>query len=592
MATIISKFLEFQGVDSPALITYGSDFKAAQSVNWDDYVKQSLNFGRYMKKNATKNVAIHAFNCPEWFYAAMGSLTIKRYFCGIYATNRDEQCMHIINQGECDLLVVESHKTLFSYYENILQQLKDINIKIIIINRPSEALNEKQRLLLADLDITFWDQLDLLNNDKYTGITVDVNSVTPDDVCTLIFTSGTTGNPKAVEVTHQNIMTVVKGILDRFEVDRMMERIVSYLPLSHIAGQAIDMYVPIMCGAEIHFARPDALKGTLRNTLLEVHPTIFLGIPRVWEKFKDALVQKSEESYAGGTRKRLIGQIMRGVKSIEYYYNTTDNWMVSSLLYIPACVTALVTREIKKAIGLDQCKYFASGAAPISKDTLQYYASIGIPILEIYGMTETAGGITVSNPRDSLRGSCGTPITDVEVIIDEKNDEILVRGGNVFKKYHNYDGDNGIDADGYLHTGDCGRIDDYGCLYITGRIKELIITAGGQNVPPLLIEDKIKTYCKSNSQFVLIGDRKPFLSMLVFNGPDEKQIDEETVKAAITKYNTHDSIDSSQNVQTFKIIREALTLENGVITDTMKLKRKKIVERYNDDIESMYLIKK
>lgn len=584
--TIISKFNGLKDCSIPALITYDSNFKINTTVRWTDYVRQAFNFGRYMKKNdVQKNVAIHAFNCPEWFYAAMGSLCIKRYFCGIYNTNRDDQCLHVIQKGECDLLVVESYKLLFDYYKNVLPQLA--TIKIIVINRPSEPLTNDQNNLLENLDITFWDQLDLLNDDKYQNIPIDVSSITKNDICTLIFTSGTTGNPKAVEITHQNVMTAVNGVMERFHTNYGEERIVSYLPLSHIAGQAIDMYLSIMCVSSVHFARPDALKGTIINTLLAVRPTIFLGVPRVWEKFMEGMQQVSEQHYSGSTPKRILGQIMRGVKGIEYYYNTSDNWMTSTVFYIPACVTSLITHKIKQALGLDQCHYFASGAAPISKCVLQYFASIGMPIFEIYGMSETAGVITVSNPIASLRGSCGSPIEGVEIMISEKDKEILVRGSNVFKGYHNYVDDNGIDSEGFLHTGDCGEFDEDGYLYITGRIKDLIITAGGENVPTILIEDKIKSISKFDHQFVLIGDKKKFLSLLVFI--DKKyDYNELSIIAIIDEYNQKHTISNAQKVGAFKIIHEALTVENGMLTPTMKVKRNKVIEKYANIIDSMY----
>jgi long-chain-fatty-acid--CoA ligase ACSBG len=594
--TIVSKFTELKGVEVPALFTYDKEFKTNKVISWDEYVRQSLNFGRYMKKNAIGNVAIHAFNCPEWFYSAMGSLSIKRYFCGIYNTNRDEQCIHVLKKGECDMLVVENYGILVDYYKNVIDQLVTANIKVIVINRPDQFVPLDQHELLTNLNITFWDQLDLLNDGLYHDVMVDTNSITPDDICTLIFTSGTTGDPKAVEITHQNIMTSVGGVIERFNIRYMEERIVSYLPLSHIAGQALDLYMPILCASQVHFARSDALKGSLKDTLLAVRPTVFLGVPRVWEKFREGLLKVSEKSYSGSFKRRLLGRVMRLVKGVEYYYNTSDDWLLLGILYIPSLITSAVTQKIKEAIGLDQCRYFATGAAPISKEVLEYFASIGIKILEIYGMSETAGIITVSDPISSLRGSCGTPISGVEVMIDENNNEIMVRGKNIFKGYHNPNGfdekveqPTGINSLNFLHTGDCGYLDETGHLYITGRIKDLLITAGGENIPPTLIEDKIKSLTHIPCQYLLIGDKKKFLTLLVFCTGEENKTDiMANISQAIKEYNANYAISNSQKVQKFKIIYNELTVENGFMTPTMKIKRNEVVRRYETEIEQMY----
>lgn len=594
MTTIVSKFTELGNSGLPALVTYDSKFEIKESISWSEYVNQSLNFAKMMKRHNKRNVAIHAFNCPEWFITAMGSLCSGRYFCGIYNTNKNDQCMHIIQKGECDLLVVESCKLLFDCYDNVLHQLADNKIQIIVINDDSDELelSEQQMMELASLNIRSWSLLNLDNdsdNDNDGGddnnIQLNLNSITENDICTLIFTSGTTGNPKAVEVTHKNVMAAVVGVMNRIQTNYEKERIVSYLPLSHIAGQNVDIYLSIMCASPVHFARPDALKGSLGGTLLAVRPTIFLGVPRVWEKFMETLIKVSEKKYNGSTSKKLLGSVMSVVKGIEYYYNTSDNWMTSTVLYIPACITSLVTHKIKEAIGLDQCRYFASGAAPISKNVLEYFASIGIPIFEIYGMSETAGVITVSNPVSALSGSCGKAIDDVEIKINPSDNEILVKGDNIFRGYHNHDGNNGIDADGYLHTGDCGRLDDEGNLYIIGRIKDLIITAGGENIPPTLIEDKIKELTKCDCQVVLIGDKKKFLTVLIFS---QHVLDKQKINDAIIDYNKNHAISNAQTVKKFEIIPEALTIENGLLTATMKVKRNKVVDSYSKIIDTMY----
>lgn len=595
--TVITRFFDLQDCDETAMVSYAPRYVTPKRYTWRQYVTLAKRFAVFLNRSTRGNVAIHSFNCPEWFISAMGAICAgrptpeseTRFFCGIYNTNRDEQCMHIIKTGRCDVLVVESYSVLLEYYKNVLNQLSEMNILVVVIDS-SDKVKVTDQVSLKGIDIVSWESLnledDLMNQEPYLLSEADFDV---DSTCTLIFTSGTTGNPKAVQITHRNITTAIDGVVDRLKFSRG-ETLVSYLPLSHIAGQAIDMYCPIFICGETHFANPDAMKGTLKDTLLKVRPTIFFGVPRVWEKFKEGLAKAAEKKYSESYASYALSYFIGAVKYVEKNYNTTDNYYVQSALYPLTKVSSRVVSKIKEQLGLDRCKYFATGAAPISRDVLEYFASIGICILELYGMSETCGMITVSDPIHSVRGSCGSPVKGIEVKIGE-NSEILVRGGTVFKGYYNYDGPSGIDNEGYLHTGDCGRLDENGYLYITGRIKELLITAGGENIPPVLIEDEIRAICSRGGfdlQCVLIGDKRKFLTMLVFNAAEEKQIDDNMFQTIINEYNTHRAISNSQKIQKFTIVRDGLTIDNGLMTPTMKMKRSVIVERYSQYIDDMY----
>ena len=589
--TLVGRFNEMEDCLLPALITYDDKFQPNKVYGWNVYVRSARNFAHFLMSTIPsdeqyKNVAIHSFNCPEWFIAAMGAVCAGRYFCGIYNTNKYDQCTHIIKTGECGVLVVESYTLFMQSYNrpDIIDTLASLKTSIIVIDSSDRSANlipDQLKGLIKD-----WDSYGFTHQYSNEFKSPEIKM---DDLCTLIFTSGTTGNPKAVRITHKNIAATVEGVIDRFKMKQLEEKIVTYLPLSHIAGQAMDIYCPLYCGAQVHFARPDALKGTLKNTLLAVRPTIFFGVPRVWEKFREGLMAVAAKKYAGYSGK-VIGLLMGTVKTVECQYNTTDNYS-QYLLYPFTSVTSRIVAKIKKQLGLDKCKYFASGAAPISKEVLEYFASLGMPILEMYGMSETCGVMTVSNPVHSVRGSCGSAIRGVDIKIGENN-EILVKGDNVFDGYHCVGSNDekviptGIDAYGYLHTGDCGKIDANGYLYITGRLKELIITAGGENIPPVLIEDNVKSVLKQDVECILIGDRKKYLTMIFFS-PDNT-LTVKQVESAIKEYNTKLAISNAQKVQKFIIIQEGLTIENGLLTPTMKLKRSKIIEKYANDIEAMY----
>lgn len=596
--TVIDNFFALKESNETAMVSYANGHDKPIKYTWKQYVNLSKRFAMYLLGKTHGNVAIHAFNCPEWFIAAMGTMCAgsfhgkkSRFFCGIYNTNRDEQCMHIIKTGDCDTLVVESYTVLNGYYNKVIDQLSKMKIKIIVINSTDRDQSKMTDKDIEKLDIINWCDLKLDSEFQAGDYPVDSIKFNSNDICTQIFTSGTTGNPKAVPITHENIISSIGSVLDRIKLNFNKERFVSYLPLSHIAGLLIDMFTPIFVRGQTHFARPDALKGSLKDTLLVVKPTLFFGVPRIWEKFMEGLQKTSEKVYSVGCKGRVLKHVFGAMKFIEKQYNTTDNCYYKMALYPLTAVSSRAVNKIKTQLGLDQCKYFATGAAPISKNVLEYFSSIDICILEIYGMSETCGVITVSDPFHTVKGSCGRPAKGVDVKIGE-HDEILAKGQNIFGGYYGFEeGKSGIDTDGYLHTGDCGRFDKDGYLYITGRIKELLITAGGENIPPVLIEDKINQLCKDHKmepQLMLVGDKKKYLSMLVFNPTEQKAIDQKAFNKIIRDYNDFHAISNSQKVQKFKVINESLTIENGLLTPTMKVKRSKVVDHYSKQIEEMY----
>lgn len=596
MQTVVHRFLQLRQADNAnqsALVKYADDFTIEKTYSWIEYVNNSFGFAKFLLSlnNEKQNVAIHSFNCPEWFFSAMGTMMAGRIFTGIYNTNNTEQCMHVISTGLCGVLVVESCSLFLEKYRSVFDELVKSDVKVVIINNDLGKLQHADLNMLRKLPITmwsFWSDLETYNYQADAEFEKITNTVDLDKICTLIFTSGTTSNPKAVQITHLNINTALDGVLDRFDFVDYEERFVSYLPLSHIAGQAIDLYTPIFCKGQVHFARPDALKGSIKDTLLVVRPTIFFGVPRVWEKFRESLMEVSKKAYSG-TSGWALGKFMSGVKNIERIYNTSEKSYYRSTLYPLSIVSSRIVNNIKEKLGLDKCKYFATGAAPISKEVLLYFSSIGICILELYGMSETCGVISVSDHIHSVRGSCGSPVKGVTVKIGG-DDEILVKGDNIFSGYFGSNADTGIDRDGFLHTGDCGKLDEDGYLSIIGRNKELIITAGGENIPPVRIEDIIKEYVKDckDAQAVLVGDKRKFLTLLVFTEEDDSKRVADKFYSACKKYNEVDAISNSQKVQDVSVIKEALTIENGMLTPTMKYKRSKIVEKYKNEIDSMY----
>lgn len=609
--TLIDKFYKLADLNKtslkPALVSYDNDIQIEEIYTWEKYADRVTRFKNYLLMNNYSNTSVHAFNSPEWFISTLGSIAAKSHIAGIYNTNTDKQCLHVIRTGECDVLVIDTFDTLIKHYSQVFADLLELKTRIMVINYESISRQELIDNISSD---EVRNNLEQLFDQSIVDFNETINEVSNNrtkyvikthlsDTVTLIFTSGTTSDPKAVKITHRNLIASLEGVLDRIPLGNdpdQDEVILSYLPLSHVAGQCLDIYAQIYHGGSVHFALPDALKGSLKKSLLAVRPTVFLGVPRVWEKIKEGLFVAGEKRYQG-----ISGQLLKGVadscKAVNYSYQKSVNdskdsyfsYFTSYLNYPAYCVSSSVTDPVKVALGFDRCKYFASGAAPITTEVLEYFMSLNIQILEIYGMSETAGLISISDPFSAINRYCGKPSKGISVRIDSETSEILVKGDNIFTGYHNYDKDISdlFDLEGFFKTGDCGVLEN-GSLKITGRLKEIIITAGGENIPPVIIENHIKREANTNSQMMVVGDQKKYLTIMIFNPESEVQLTEEVILKAITTYNKNHAISRSQKIQKFALIRSELTIESGLLTPTMKMKRSKILERYADKIDEMY----
>ncbi|NXX13544.1 ACBG2 ligase, partial [Podargus strigoides] len=562
-------------------------------------------------------VCILGFNSAEWFIADIGAILAGGFAVGIYTTNSPEACHYIAENCSANILVVENHKQL----QKILEiQDKLPHLKAIV--QYGEELKEKRPNLYS------WSEfMDLGKDVPDTQLREIIASQKPNQCCTLIYTSGTTGTPKGVMLSHDNLtwMASVGGhFVMMTDATEKQELLVSYLPLSHVAAQMADIWSAITFGIQVFFAQPDALKGTLVDTLREVRPTMFLGVPRVWEKIEEKMKSIGSKS---STFRRKVASWAKGVglqtnlKRMNGYSDVPVNFRLAR---------HLVYRKVRKAIGLDRCTKCYTGAAPITRETLEFFLSLNIPVLELYGMSESSGPHTVSLPHAFKLTSCGKEILGCRTLIHKPDrdgiGEICFSGRHIFMGYLNSEDKTreAIDEDGWLHSGDLGKHDKDGFLFITGRIKELIITAGGENIPPVPIEEAVKDAVPIVSNAMLVGDKAKFLAMLLTlkcevdleTGEPRDDLTPEAVEycqklgstatkasevisskdkaiyAAIQKGVTAvngRAISNAQKVQKWVLLEKDFSLFGGELGPTMKLKRAAVAQKYREQIAQFYV---
>jgi long-chain acyl-CoA synthetase len=435
----------------------------------------------------------------------------------------------------------------------------------------------------------------LAKGDGVDGARVDdrLAALEPEGLATLIYTSGTTGPPKGVMLSHRNLVWTAETMMQLVDL-RPGDCGLSYLPLSHIAEQMMTIHGPACTGAAIYFAEsidkvPDNLK--------EVQPTVFFGVPRIWEKFHAGISAKLAATT--GAKKHLIAWVRRVCTEVTGLRNRgREPGLLLEAQYRLA--DKLVLSKLKPAIGLGRARLCVSGAAPVAREILEFFASLDIIVHEVYGQSEDTGP-TSFNARGANRfGTVGRPIPGIEVKI-AADEEILVKGPNVFLGYYKEPEATAESLkDGWLLSGDLGKLDADGYLSITGRKKEIIITAGGKNIAPKNIEAALKNH-DLISEAVVIGDRRKFLSVLVTlddehagkltgNGGGAAAARHPSVLAAVQRAidDVNQTLAKVEQIKKFTVLPRSLTIEHGELTPTLKVKRKVVNKNFSTEIEAMY----
>jgi long-chain-fatty-acid--CoA ligase ACSBG len=565
-------------------------------------------------------VGILAYNSPEWFYSELAAIHAGGIATGIYTTNSADAVLHVLKSSNSNIVVVDDAKQM----AKIKQIRADCpKLKVVIQTLPpyeSDLTKEDGYFKWEDI-VELMEQVE----DQKEEYQRRLENIAINDCCCLIYTSGTVGVPKGVMLNHDNLTWEAGTIGRRLEgIQYGKEVLVSYLPLSHVAAQMVDIYLSIQFAATIYFADRDALKGSLVKTFTEIRPTRFLGVPRVFEKIHEKMLQVSSQLTG---LKRYVADWAKDV-TLQYYMNRIDGNPTSSWQY--SLARSMVLHRVKKTLGLDRCLTLANGAAPISAEVKKYFISLDLPLMEAFGMSECSGAHTFTLQQEYNFDTIGKAMLGSETKFINKDEngqgELLMKGRHIFMGYINEleKTKEALDEDGYIHSGDLGYIDDKGFIYITGRLKELIITAGGENIPPVLIEQLIKKELPGLSQAFLIGDKRKFLSLLVtiktdINPDSGEARDElthesrEWVKSLGLSYTklseiiaagpcpiVYKSIEdgiiranknatsNAQKVQKFAILPHDFTVPTGELGPTLKVKRNVVVNKYHDIIENLY----
>ncbi|HET7418268.1 MAG TPA: long-chain fatty acid--CoA ligase [Solirubrobacterales bacterium] len=527
-------------------------------------------------------VAILGNTRPEWTYFDFAALSIGATVVPIYQTNSPEECRYVLENSDSKVVVVEDAEQL-EKVRQVRDQLPQLEHIVLMTGSAEDAIS------LEDLAAKGG------GGDDATWRTL-YDAVTPEDICTFIYTSGTTGPPKGCIISHGNyraMLDMVNGV----SVIEDEDLAYLYLPLAHSFALLIQ-FGTFDLGTTLAYWERDPLK--ILPNLAELKPTYFPSVPRIFEKIYTAATSAIEKE--GGLKKSIFNWAIKvGAKMREAERSGRQPGFLLQRQY--AFADKKVLSKIRGLFG-GRIRLAVSGAAPINPEILRFFDAAGVLVLEGWGMTETSTAATISTPEDFKVGTIGKPFPGCEVKIAEDG-EILVKGPNVFQGYHkNPEATAETIVDGWLHTGDIGEIEPDGFIKITGRKKDIIITAGGKNITPANLEAEIKQQ-PLVSQCVVVGDRRPYLVALVTLDPEEavKYAQEHNlpedpaqlaqnpdVKAAIEAHveKINQNFARVEQVKKIAILPHDLSQESGELTPTLKVKRAVVAQKHEGAIEQLY----
>ena len=571
------------------------DFGIWQSYTWNDYRDRAMEIANGLLAVGLQRgdvVSIQSEDCREWLWTDFGVLLAGGVVNGIYPTYQTRQVEHTLVDSNARFLFAEDEEQLDKFLE-IEELLPNIEKVYVFDWRGLRGFEQPK--------VAPFDELLEIGKGHRINHPGEVEAVveqgTNDDLIALVYTSGTTGMPKGSMLTNRYVLFQTKLAPDYLR-QTTDDEILTYLPLCHIAERLFSAWLPIAHGATINFAESPE---TVMQNLQELSPTYVFAVPRVWEKFYSRVTTAmSDATWIG--RKVYEAALNIGFKRADKMIAGESLSLADKLGY--AIADRLVFRNIKKVLGLNRAHSACSGAAPISPSLLRWFLAIGLAIDELWGQTEL--GIITSTRNGVFRfGTVGPSFPGTEVRIDD-NGEIIARSDGQFEGYLNLPEKSASTlVDGWVHTGDVGELDEEGNLSITDRLKDIIITAGGKNITPSVMENELK-FSPYISDAVIIGDQRKFLSCLIMIDQENVEHYAQTHSVPFTDYRSlcarpeiielidgevtrvNADFSSVEQVKKFRLIDVLLTAEDEELTPTMKLKRSFVSKKYDNLISEMY----
>jgi long-chain acyl-CoA synthetase len=570
--------------DAVALRTPGGDVE----VTWREYAARATDYAAGLDALGVgpgDTVAIMLTNRPEFHLLDCAAMHLRAVPFSVYNTSSPEQLEYLL--GDAGNRVVICERAFLDRVQAARGACPAIEHVIVV-----DGEGEEDMLTLDDL---------VARGEPGFDVEAAVRAVTPDDLLTLIYTSGTTGPPKGVQITHANMLAEWRALHAGSPV-APHGRLISFLPAAHIADRWSSHYGGMVFGHEVTCC---ADPRRVMEIVPEVRPTTFGAVPRIWEKTKAALEAAVEAEPDEGRRAGVRWAIDVGRRRVraEQAGKPVDDALAEE----HARADELVLSKLRGSLGLDQADRFVAGAAPTPVDVLEFFAAIGIGICESWGMSELTSLATINPPERIKIGTVGPPLPGIELRLADDG-EVLVRGGIVMPGYRNQPERTAdtIDADGWLHSGDIGTLDEDGYLTIVDRKKELIINAAGKNMSPANIEAALTTASPLIGQACVIGDRRPYNVALLVLDPDgtaafarDHGLGDEALGAlaeagalvdavTVAVHRANERLSRVEQIKRFRILEGEWEPGGDELTPTMKLKRRPIAEKYAEEIEALY----
>jgi long-chain acyl-CoA synthetase len=575
--------------DQPAIHWKNGEWHTLTWSQYRDRVHQVAAGLQTLGVGSGEFVAIMSGNRPEHVIADFGIVHTGATPVTIYSTLAANQIQYIADNCKATVAILEDLDFMKRWVE-IRSELP--NLRYVVLMSGAENYDTADWVL-------GWDELIArgIHHLEQDPDSVDRSSsgITPDSLATLIYTSGTTGVPKGVMISQRNVVWTLES-LRRFTDLEMGERMVSYLPLAHIAERIATHYLGTYVAGQVWYC-PD-LTGVLEYIQV-ARPTIFVGVPRVYEKLHSRLLSRFAD--AEGVKGVILKSALEAnAKRVDAEEQGRRGPVLAGIL------DSIALSKVRQGLGMENVKLAITAAAPINPDLIKFFHTIGVPLHQIYGMSENTGPATSTLPGANKFGSVGRVLPGVEMKTAEDG-ELLLRGGIVSQGYYKLDHatHETFDADGWLYTGDLARIDDDGYAWIVGRKKEIIITAAGKNIAPAKLETQLGDH-PLISQTCMVGDERKFLSMIIALDVEEapewarahgleyhdlasfSQLPEVSEEIGRAVDEANQSVARVEQIRKWVIVPDEWTPESGEVTPSLKLKRRVVLDKYADEIASMY----